>query len=136
MKYIFLIQALVFIGCHRHKSYAFTSKTELNPVKLTEQPARVLEYQELLKSYTYQLPEHICKSSKSDSISAYVDLVYQNTQKKKYHRYANEKEIIQEGDSIVHFKFRYPKIIHGHISYTYNKRNCNIHYVRINNGKF
>lgn len=89
-----------------------------------------------LTNYTYQLPEYICASSKIDSIIPYVDLVYKKTQKKEYHQYINEKEIIQEGDSIIHFKFKYPKIIHGEDSYTYNKKKCCIYYTSIYTGKF
>lgn len=134
--YYSLMAAVILFGCCRYKSYMLESTTKIKRVKKTKQLVNIGYGHKLLKCYTYQLPEHICMNFKMDSIISCVDLVYKKIQKKKYHQYVNEKEIIQEGDSIIHFRFKYPRIIHGQDNYIYNKKKCCIYYISTSTGKF
>ena len=39
--------------------------------------------------------------------------------------------VTSDKDSLVYFKYTYPRIIHGDETYEYNKQKCSIAYIRL-----
>lgn len=134
--FVLILSTVCFYGCCRYKTYIIDSSGNIKQTKNAEKLVKSNKYHKVLKSYTYQIPKNICAISTIDSIIPYVDIIYKKTQMKEFHQYVNEKELVHEGDSIVHFKFRYPRIIHGVDSYIFNKTRCCIYYNSIYTGKF
>ncbi len=138
-KYFYLISLLTIIlllGNCRYKTYVIESPDKIKRIKNTEKFVKSNKYHKVLKSYTYQISNDICEISTIDSIIPYIDMIYNKTQMKEFYQYVNEKELVHEGDSIVHFKFRYPRNFHVQDSYIYSKARCRIYYTRIYTGKF
>jgi len=134
--FVLILSTVFFFGCCRYKTYIIESSGNMKRIKNTEKLVKSNKYHKLLKSFTYQIPNDICAISSIDSIITYVDMIYNKTQKKEFHQYVNEKELVYEGDSIVDFKFRYPRNFHVQNSYIYNKTRCCIFYTSIYTGKF
>lgn len=134
--YFFFLAIVAFSGCSPYKSYTFEDSENVKRMAVTGQSTLDGKGHKLVKYYTYHLPQRIFISSRVDSIIPYVNTVYKKTHKKDHHPYVNDMEIIQVGDSMIYFKFKYPTIIHGKESYWYDRRKGCIFYTLVYTGKF
>jgi len=134
--YLILLLIFVFYGCNNYRTYKLTSLSNVKSVHKDKLSIHYYKGEKILKHYIYEIPQSVCLTLQNDSIIPYVEQVYRLTQKKEFHRYANDKKVIQENDSIIQYEFKYPNTIHGRDLYVYNLKECKIEYISIYSGKF